>query len=40
MNPHDDPFVGTWELDPETLDYQYGRPGRQAAKMKEPSKVS
>jgi hypothetical protein len=30
MNPNDDPFVGTWELDPETLDYQHGRPGRQA----------
>jgi hypothetical protein len=30
MNPNDDPFVGTWELDPETLDYQHGRPGRRA----------
>jgi hypothetical protein len=30
MNPKDDPFVGTWELDPETLDYQHGRPGRRA----------
>ncbi len=28
MNP--DPFIGTWELDPETLDYQFGRPGRRA----------
>jgi phosphoribosylanthranilate isomerase len=26
----DDPFPGTWELDPETLDYQAGRPGRRA----------
>ena len=25
-----DPFLGTWELDPETLDYQQGRPGRRA----------
>jgi phosphoribosylanthranilate isomerase len=25
-----DPFPGTWELDPETLDYQAGRPGRRA----------
>ena len=23
-----DPFIGTWELDPDTLDYQFGRPGR------------
>ena len=30
MNPNDDPFVGTWELDPESLDYQHGRPGRRA----------
>jgi hypothetical protein len=30
MNPKDDPFLGTWELDPETLDYQHGRPGRRA----------
>ena len=30
MNPKDDPFVGTWELDPESLDYQHGRPGRRA----------
>jgi phosphoribosylanthranilate isomerase len=25
-----DPFVGRWELDPSTLDYQSGRPGRRA----------
>jgi hypothetical protein len=25
-----DPFVGTWDLDPSTLDYQHGRPGRRA----------
>jgi phosphoribosylanthranilate isomerase len=25
-----DPFPGVWELDPETLDYQAGRPGRRA----------
>ena len=25
-----DPFLGTWELDPDTLDYQQGRPGRRA----------
>lgn len=25
-----DPFLGTWELDPDTLDYQFGRPGRRA----------
>ena len=25
-----DPFLGTWELEPETLDYQSGRPGRRA----------
>jgi hypothetical protein len=30
MNPNRDPFVGTWELDPESLDYQHGRPGRRA----------
>jgi len=29
-NPKDDPFVGTCELDPESLDYQHGRPGRRA----------
>lgn len=25
-----DPFPGTWEFDPDTLDYQFGRPGRRA----------
>jgi hypothetical protein len=30
MNPEQDFFVGTWELDPSTLDYQFGRPGRRA----------
>jgi len=25
-----DPFPGVWELDPDTLDYQAGRPGRRA----------
>jgi hypothetical protein len=25
-----DPFLGTWTLDPDTLDYQHGRPGRRA----------
>jgi hypothetical protein len=29
QSPHK-PFIGTWELDPDTLDYQYGRPGRRA----------
>ncbi|HEY4361582.1 MAG TPA: GTP cyclohydrolase II [Bryobacteraceae bacterium] len=28
--PSDDPFLGVWELDPSTLDYQFGRPGRRA----------
>jgi hypothetical protein len=30
MEPRWDLFCGTWELDPATLDYQYGRPGRRA----------
>ena len=30
MDSHSDPFLGTWELDPATLDYQHGRPGRRA----------
>jgi len=31
MKPHDPaPFAGVWELDPETLNYQHGRPGRRA----------
>ena len=31
-----DPFVGTWELDPETLQYEHGRPGRRATYVVEP----
>jgi hypothetical protein len=30
MNPSKDPFIGAWELDPESLDYRHGRPGRRA----------
>ena len=30
MNPNREPFVGTWELDPESPDYRHGRPGRRA----------
>ncbi len=30
MNPERDFFVGTWELDPASLDYQFGRPGLRA----------
>jgi len=30
VNPERDFFVGTWELDPATLAYQFGRPGRRA----------
>jgi phosphoribosylanthranilate isomerase len=33
----DDPFPGTWELDPETLEYQAGRPGRRAIYVVERS---
>jgi hypothetical protein len=33
VNPERDSFVGTWELDPSTLDYQFGRPGRRATYM-------
>jgi hypothetical protein len=25
-----DPFIGTWELDPDTLKYESGRPGKRA----------
>ncbi len=32
-----DPFLGVWELDPATLDYQFGRPGRRAMYTIEPS---
>ena len=39
MNPNHDPFVGTWELDPESLDYQHGRPGRRATYTIEPLPV-
>jgi len=31
-----DPFIGTWELDPDTLDYQFGRPGRRATYASKP----
>lgn len=34
-SPHEN-FVGTWELDPDTLDYQHGRPGRRATYVVEP----
>jgi hypothetical protein len=30
VNRERDFFVGTWELDPATLDYQFGRPGHRA----------
>jgi phosphoribosylanthranilate isomerase len=36
-NSDGDPFPGTWELDPETLDYQAGRPGRRALYVIEAS---
>ncbi len=36
MKSTSDPFVGTWELDPETLDYEHGRPGRRAVYKIEP----
>ncbi|GAC1654899.1 MAG: hypothetical protein NVS9B15_15640 [Acidobacteriaceae bacterium] len=31
-----DPFIGTWELDPTTLDYEFGKPGRRATYIIEP----
>ena len=34
-SPHER-FVGAWELAPDTLDYQYGRPGRRALYTIEP----
>src|SRR5262245_45692591 len=37
MSPQGDPFLGTWQLDPATLDYQHGRPGRRAIYQIEPS---
>src|ERR1700741_2874453 len=36
LSNSDDPFVGTWELDPETLNYEHGRPGRRASYVIEP----
>jgi phosphoribosylanthranilate isomerase len=36
-NFDDDPFLGVWDLDPETLDYQAGRPGRRAIYVVERS---
>src|ERR1700757_452828 len=36
MTDGNDPFVGTWELDPETLNYEHGRPGRRASYVIEP----
>jgi hypothetical protein len=32
-----EPFIGVWELDPNTLDYQHGRPGRRATYTIEPT---
>ena len=32
-----DPYIGTWELDPATLDYQHGRPGLRAIYKIEPA---
>ena len=37
MDLESDPFLGTWELDPATLDYQHGRPGRRAIYKIEPA---
>ena len=37
MTPRTDPFLGTWQLDAHTLDYQYGRPGRRAIYKIEPA---
>jgi len=37
MNFESDPFPGAWELDPTTLDYQHGRPGRRAVYRIEPA---
>jgi hypothetical protein len=36
MAENADPFTGVWELDPETLDYEQGRPGRRAVYTIEP----
>jgi hypothetical protein len=35
-----DPFVGTWELDPETLKYEQGRPGLRATYVVEPKGIN
>jgi hypothetical protein len=32
-----DPFVGRWELDPSSLRYEVGRPGRRATYVIEPT---
>jgi hypothetical protein len=32
-----DPFIGTWELDPSTLRYESGRPGKRATYIIEAS---
>jgi hypothetical protein len=37
MTPQSDPFLGTWKLDSDTLDYQHGRPGRRAIYQVEPA---
>jgi hypothetical protein len=37
LNVKPELFVGVWELDPSTLDYQYGRPGRRAMYTIEPA---
>lgn len=39
LHPADDPFFGTWELDPASLDYQHGRPGRRATYIIEPTEA-
>ena len=39
MANSNDPFVGTWELDPETLEYEHGRPGRRATYVVEPKET-
>jgi hypothetical protein len=36
MRSRYEPFIGIWELDPDTLDYQHGRPGRRAVYTVEP----
>ena len=39
MQSQDEIFIGVWELDPSTLDYQQGRPGRRAIYTIEPVPV-